>query len=130
MFGIGRTAELASLLTGNPCRLHQAGDPLPSDLLVLTHAKLSVNLRAAVSLPAFLVELLDLNRKLQVRSLTRRRTTLLERVVATSGHLQNSAKDGQWIVGLLRVDEQEPHSLSFAKKAVAFLGCRAPSAGA
>ncbi len=130
VFGIGRTAELASLLTGNPCRLHQAGDPPASDLLVSTHAKLSVNPRAAVSLSAFLMDLLDLNHQLLIRGLTRRRTTLVERIVATSGHFQNSAKDGQWIVGLLRTDEQESHSLSFAKKAVAFLGYRAPSAGA
>ncbi len=39
-------------------------------------------------------------------------------------------KDCQWIAGLLRGYEQEPHSLSLAKKAVAFLGCPAPSAGA
>jgi len=94
VLGIGRTAELASWLTGNACRLHQAGDPVASELLVSTHAKLAVNPRAAVSLSAFLMDLLDLNRQLLVRGLTCRRTTLLERIVAASGHFQNSAKDG------------------------------------
>jgi hypothetical protein len=121
-------AELMSLLADNACRFHHAGDPLVSDLLPSPLAKLSVNPRTAVRQSAFLVHFLGLNRQLLARALPSRKSSLLEHIDATSGHFQNSAEPGLWIVGLLRTDEQEPHSLSFAKKAVAFLGRRALSA--
>jgi hypothetical protein len=118
--GISRAAELAPTPPNNARRTHQPGDPLAPDPVPSAFAQLSVNPRAAVSLSAFLVDLLDLNRQFLVRARTLRRPPLLERIIPAPGNLQEPAKDGQWILGLLRAYELKPHLLSFAKKAVAF----------
>src|SRR5262249_52903603 len=43
-----------------------------------------------------------------------------ERVVALTGYTEQPTKDRHRVLRLLRVDEREPHSFSFAKKAAAF----------
>jgi hypothetical protein len=118
--GIGRAAELAPTPPNNASRTHQPGDPLAPDPVPSALSQLSVNQRAAAGPSAFLVYLPDLNCQFLVRTRTLRRPPLLERIIPAPGNLKERVKDSQWILGLLRAYEQKPHSLSFAKKAVAF----------
>jgi len=129
--GIGCAADPAPVPGDNARRLHHTGDPLPSAL-----AKLAVNPRAVVSPSASPMDFLNLIGSELSTFGPRSRTS---RGPASRMHSTHSwrlselgkgrsIKDSQWVARLLRADEQEPHLFSFARKDVAFLGCRAPSA--
>jgi len=103
---------------------HDCDHPPPPDANAPT-SQLSVDPRTPVGASAERVDRADLGTKrdfLRVRSVV----SVSPSVEPARGHLEHAAHHDHRPVGLLRVDPGELHLLSLAKKAAAFLECRAP----
>src|SRR5689334_7590892 len=100
-------------------RLHQPGDALAPDALTAI-AQLRVHSRTAVPAPTLRMNRCDLHRQPLIALRPRGRRPLLPGIAARPGDPEHLAQRGYGEAGLLRRDEAELHSLSLAKKAVAF----------
>src|SRR6266700_6262069 len=93
---------------------HQAAHPVPAI------PELGVHPRAAIALAALGVDRLNLDPEPLILLGAGCCRPRVPRVEAGTGHLQGPAQHPHGIGGLLHRDEGESHSLSLAKKAVAF----------
>ena len=105
--------------------LHQSHDALAADVLVLLD-QILVDARAAVAMLALLERGPHQHCQPAIVAGMRRFRTALPGVEAAARDAQTATEDRDRMLGLLRGDEPEPYRLCFAKKAAAFLGCRAP----
>ena len=95
---------------------HQPLDPPPTDPGT-SRAQLRIHPRADVGGPAALVRRHDLDDELLISLRAHCPRTGDPRVVAAPRHAQHRTEHAHRVQRLLRVDEHEPHVLSFAKKA-------------
>src|SRR5207237_10472498 len=116
---IGRRTEPALGAGAQGLRLHQPGDALAPDVLT-AGAQLRVHAWAAVPSPTLSMDGGDLHGQPLIDVGPRRRRPRLPRIAPRPGDPEHLAQRRHGEAGLLRRDEGELHSLSLAKKAVAF----------
>src|SRR5215471_8414440 len=106
----------------SPAKAKTTQNPLDSPLADATAlvAQRCVNSRAPVGSSALRVQNADALAELFVGSDAGAPSPTLERVVALPRHPEQTTQDRDFEKRLLRADECELHSLSFAKKAAAF----------
>src|SRR5690606_15146884 len=83
-------------------------------------AQLVMDPRAPAAAPKLGVDRRYLHPKLDLLALARRRATLLPGIEPRPRDREQPTQHPYRVVGLLPVDEREPHAFSFAKKAAAF----------
>ena len=115
---VGRVDEPSLSPAAEALLTHQSLNPLLADAQPLV-AQLEMNPRASIDAAAAFVGKGYLNAQPSVFGSSRRRRTLLHRVVAALRNAQDLAHDDDGEGHLLRGYEVELHSLSFAKKVAA-----------
>ena len=119
MLAVGHAAKT---LAGQALQTHLTHQPCHSLLahLDVLSVKLATYTLPAVGTTAMGVDRLDAQLQLPILTLSLAGRALHLSVVAAGRYPQDSAHHLHRVVGPLRVNEIESHSLSFAKKAAAF----------
>jgi hypothetical protein len=123
--GVGGADESAPSAAYQALLPHDPGDSLAAGCLTLGRQG-TVNSRSAVCCPAVGEGLMDQAPQHLVAIAATARLPTHPGVVALPRHLEHLTQQRDVMLGLLRLDEREPHLFSLAKKAAAFLRSRVP----